>query len=73
MAIQEVDRQKILEILGAKINAMFVRKPIADFEYLQNEATPPFWLAVLLGILAAGASVGLSLYLSRNPYRSYRF
>ena len=71
--LQEVDIDKVMAVLATHIEKQFVRKHMADFEYLKNEATPPTWLAILLAVLAAGTSIGLSLYLSRNEYRSFRF
>lgn len=61
--------EPFIETLRSHIENSFVRKPMQDFEYLKNEIEPPLWLAILLGALAATASIGTSLVFSKNDYR----
>ncbi len=64
--LEVVDREKMLPIMAKHIEASFVRKPMADFEYLKSEISPPLWVAVLAIALGLIASFGLSRYFSRN-------
>ena len=70
-SMETLDRPLVMNLLDEHISGHFVRKSMKDFEYLKNEATPPTWLAALLAVLAAAASIGLSVYLSRNQYRGF--
>lgn len=64
--LKTVDRAKIVELLVSNTDRMFARKSMADFEYLKWEIDPPLWASVLAFFLSAGASVGMSIYFSRN-------
>jgi uncharacterized integral membrane protein len=64
--LKTVDREKIIQILAADTDKMFQRKRMADFEYLKWEIDPPLWVSILAFIISAAASIGLSVYFSRN-------
>lgn len=61
-----IDRTKVLPIIASHIQSSFVRKPMADFEYLKSEISPPVWVVILALVLGMAASLGLSRYFSRN-------
>lgn len=77
-----LDAERTIGIITHNIATNYVRKPMADFEYLAEEAVPPMWVMILALILGTGASVGLGIYFrdnvcfegrrSAHPYRRYR-
>jgi hypothetical protein len=56
------ESSKILNLLEYHVAEQFVRRPMADFEYLSSSIQPPFWLLVVLFILGLGASAGLGYW-----------
>lgn len=70
--LKEVDRGKVLATIRAKTMARFVRKPMADFEYLKYEIEPPLWAMILAIMMAIGGSLGLSFYFKKNDIRLFR-
>jgi hypothetical protein len=66
LEIPTVNREKIMTVLQGETIASFVRKPMRDFEYLKSEIDPPLWVSILAFILSTAASVGLSIYYSKN-------
>lgn len=69
--LDTVDREGVLGLLEQHTKTSFVRKSMKDFEYLANEIRPPTWLIVFIALFGAAASIGLSIYLSRNQTRSW--
>lgn len=67
--LKTVDRSVFLQTVFAQIDKGFVRRPMSDFEYLKDQVEPPTWVTVLLVLLSIVASVGASVYFSRNNYR----
>jgi hypothetical protein len=65
------DRTKVLGVIQGHVSKSFVRKPMADFAYLQDLIEPPTWVIGSLVLLSLVVSVGLSVYLARNETRSY--
>jgi hypothetical protein len=61
-----VDREKVMAVLQEETTLNFVRKRMRDFEYLKSEIDPPLWVSILAFILSAAASIGLSIYYSKN-------
>ena len=59
----------VLAVVKADITQGFVRKHMRDFKYLQWEIEPPMWLLILLFVASVAASVGSSVYFSRNSVR----
>lgn len=66
--LEILDRSILMTLLDEHISSHFVRKPMKDFEYLKNEATPPVWLVVMLMAISGCASVALSISFSRNEH-----
>lgn len=68
-AMGNVDRARTFKIIEDKIQTRFVRKEMADFEYLKSRIEPPTWaivLAFVLGLLMMG---GTSIWFYReNPF-----
>lgn len=65
-ALKEVERTAVFDIVERNVKSTFVRKPMKDFEYLDNEIQPPGWLLVCLFLFSAVASVGASVYFRAN-------
>lgn len=55
------DRTSVLALLSQHTLSSFVRKPMADFEYLKDEIDPPAWAMVCAIFIAIGGSIGLSI------------
>lgn len=71
LALNVVDRERVLGTLERHTTSSFVRKQMRDFEYLSSEILPPTWLIVLIAIGGALCSVGLSIHLSTNHIRDW--
>lgn len=69
MAVGTMDRDKIIHALRENVQRLYVRKPMADFEYLAASITPTAsqWLVSILFGLAV--SVGLGWYFLNNDVR----
>lgn len=66
LGVGEVDRNKMVGIISKHIESSFVRKPMADFEYLKSEISPPIWVVILAALLGLSSSFALAIYFSRN-------
>lgn len=62
----EVDRAKFMELINKHTLEQFVRRPMSDFQYLEDEIEPPLWVIILAVILGVLSSLGLSYYFYRN-------
>jgi hypothetical protein len=71
--LKTVDRTLLLSIVESHILKSFVRKPMADFEYLKELIEPPTWVVWVLLLVSTFASVGTSIALSRNTTRVGRY
>ena len=60
------DRSKVIGIIANEIRAHFVRRPMADFEYLKSEIDPPTWVVVMMAIFAIPGSLFLTWFFYRN-------
>ena len=71
-ARNRVMEQKTLDLaayadwLGPQVQARFVRKPFADFDYLTVE--PPFWAVLLVFLLTLGACGGFGAWVVLNEF-----
>jgi hypothetical protein len=54
-------RDEILAVIREEVAAKFVRRPMADFEYLNAEIRPPTWALILIAALGIVVSVVLSI------------
>lgn len=70
-ALKTVQRGAVLDVIERKVATQYKRKPMEDFNYLENEIEPPTWLTILLAVLSIGASIAASMYFSRNSTRDY--
>lgn len=61
-----VDRGKTLESIKRNTLSSFMRKPMADFEYLKDEIEPPLWVLILAALCAVGGSIALTIFFHRN-------
>ena len=66
-------RDEILAVIREEVGGKFVRRPMADFEYLNAEIRPPTWVLVLILLLGIATSVGLTiLFYYHDPFGSTR-
>lgn len=55
------------------VDKLFVRRPMADFEYLMAGVRPPPWTLITLLIVGIGVSVGLAVFFYReDPFETGR-
>lgn len=66
--LKTVDRASVLSTIDQHIRSGFTRRSMEDFSYLENEIEPPGWAIGLLVFLSVLASVGASVYLSKNMH-----
>ncbi len=72
LALGSIQRQPVMDILARQIDTNFERRRMREFEYLQAEIDPPFWLlATLFTLLSAGA-VGVVFFLKQNVRHTHR-
>lgn len=79
-AQRTIDREKIMAMITKHTNATFVRRQMADFEYLKDDIEPPLWVIILAIIFSMATCGGLSYWFFRedpfsdgnNLNRSYR-
>ena len=69
-AIGALERDRVLGAIASEVGAGFVRKPMADFEYLKDDISPPGWVLALLVLVSLAASGATSFALSRNRLRT---
>lgn len=60
----------VLNLVNTHAMAQYQRKNWSDFDYLQWDIEPPTWWLVVLFFLSIAASVGSSVYFSRNAVRA---
>ena len=66
MELGQFDGGKVLDIVSSEVKAKFVRREMADYEYLMEAVEPPVWLLVIIFVVGVAASVVLSVYFIRN-------
>lgn len=66
MIVGELDRTRVIDTIDVHTRATFVRKNMADFEYLKDEIEPPEWVIIALAILGIIGSLGLSWFFYEN-------
>lgn len=72
LALGDVDQAAVFDLMERHTAGGYLRKDMADFEYLANEIQPPTWVLVLAGLLGVVGSVGLSLILANNGVSTQR-
>lgn len=60
------DGNAVLDVVAEEVQGKFVRRPMADFEYLKSTLEPPTWACWLLFILGCCISIGLKIYFWHN-------
>lgn len=65
------DGDKILGIISEEVEARFIRRPMADFEYLSKSITPSFGVMIFLFILGVGVCGWLQWYFYQNDPFGY--
>lgn len=64
--IGKLDRTEWMKAISSNINTYYVRKPMADFDYLKDAVEPPTWSLLLAFILAMASSIGLTIFMKKN-------
>lgn len=60
---------KALDIIAEEVGKKFVRRPMADFEYLSSTIKPPMWAQWLLFVIGIIISVGLAItFWIKDPF-----
>ena len=62
LTLGHVDNTPVVATIEAGISKNFVRRHMAEFEYLKDEIDPPTWVMVIAFLLATAGSIGLSLF-----------
>ncbi len=60
------DGDAVLDVVDEEVRTKFVRRPMADFEYLSATLEPPTWACWLIFVLGTLLSLGLSIYFWRE-------
>ena len=66
-----MDRTKFMDVLRNDAYTYYVRRPMAEFEYLKDEIEPPLWVIIAGLILGVGCSIGFTVFFANNDIRSY--
>lgn len=61
-----VDPKRINDLIVQHVDKSFVRRPMADFEYLKDEIDPPFWVIIAACAIATLGSVALTVVFHRT-------
>ncbi len=62
LGLKAFDGDRVLDIVAEEVASKFVRRPMADFEYLKSTIEPPRWAIWLIFVLGALLAVGLQIY-----------
>lgn len=62
LAIGTVDRLKIVPAIRTNIVKSYVRKPMAEYEYLKDQIEPPMWVTILAIVLSIMSLGGMTYY-----------
>lgn len=65
-SLQSFEGDAVLGIVAEEVERKFIRRPMADFEYLKSTLEPPTWACWLLFVLGCIISVCLKIYFWRN-------
>lgn len=67
------DHELTVGTIAGVVTQYFDRKAMADYEYLEDEITPPTWVIVTALVLAVLVSIGLTWYFHNNdPFGNSR-
>lgn len=66
--MKTLETEKVIGAIERHVSESFVRKPMADFEYLWSEVKPPIWITVLAFMVAVFGSMGLTVVFHRNNF-----
>ena len=66
MAMKSVDQDAIIKLIETNVSKDFIRKPMADFEYLKDGIDPPTWAIILALVLSLTAGGFLTYYFYNN-------
>jgi hypothetical protein len=68
-----LDVNKYSDLIAKYATKSFVRRPMAEFEYLLDDIDPPMWVVVLAGMLGFFGSLGAAYWFSKPTNRfSYK-
>lgn len=60
LSLGTLDRRAVLDTIEAHTDQYFVRKPMKDFAYLEDEIDPPTWAVVLAFLIATIGNAGIT-------------
>lgn len=66
LASKVLDRQTTLNIVYRNIREHYIRRPMEEFKYLENEIDVPQWAIITSIILGLIASIGIGIVVVRN-------
>ena len=66
--LEEVERDKFIEIVRLTVFEDYIRRPMKEFEYLKDDIEPPTWLIVLCLVLGIGGSIGVSFVFYKHDF-----
>lgn len=70
-ALQTFDNDRVMHIVRNEVDNRFIRRPMADYEYLYASIEPPGWALLLIWVLEMLAMGGLLKYFWDNdPFKS---
>lgn len=70
LASKVLSPQQTIGIIAKSIEKNYVRRPMEEFKYLEDEIEPSMWVMVLALLLGLGASIGLGYVFHRNDIRN---
>lgn len=70
--LKSIDQKLVLDTIEQHVRKSFVRKPMADFEYLSSAIEPPGWVVAFLAALSILGTIGFSYYLANNMHSTTR-
>lgn len=71
LALGEIKRTEILQLVDKHTTAGYIRRNMSDFEYLKDEIEPPMWLTILAALVGILFSLGASFFFYReDPFNS---
>jgi hypothetical protein len=61
-----LDINRTVAIVANNISQHYERRPMADFEYLADEAVPPLWVMIFALVIGTGAAIWMGIYFHQN-------
>ena len=72
LAVDTLDREKVLSVLKKNVQDLYVRKDFEEFSYLKASIKPSKWQWILSLVVGFLVSIGLSFALYKNEERDWK-